>query len=83
MYPTDLHCGKGLENLPDNMCPGGSCVLDPFGRYVAGPVWDREEILYADLALDDIVLSWIDFDPTGPYSRPDVFELIVRIAELR
>ena len=53
MYPADLHYGFELEKQPENMCPGGSCVVNPFGRYVAGPVWDREEILYADLDLKD------------------------------
>lgn len=77
MYPPDLYCGGELKDLPENMCPGGSCIYDPFGRCVAGPVFGREEILYADLALDDIVLSRMDFDPSGHYSRPDVFVLKV------
>ena len=77
MYPGDLCCGAELESQPERMCPGGSCVYDPFGRCVAGPVFDREEILYADLHLDDVVLSRMDFDPAGHYSRPDVFELRV------
>lgn len=78
LYPTDFHYSHELAGLPENMCLGGSCVVDPFGRYVAGPVWDREEILYADLDLDLIVLSRMDFDPTGHYSRPDVFSLTIR-----
>ncbi len=77
MYPTDLNYYHELENLPENMCPGGSCIVDPFGKYVAGPVWNKEELMIADLDLNKVVLSRLDFDPCGHYSRPDVFELIV------
>jgi nitrilase len=35
----------------------------------------------AELDLDKVVLSRIDFDPCGHYSRPDVFELIVHEKE--
>lgn len=77
MYPTDLHCYDELENQPDNMCPGGSCIVDPFGKYVVEPIWNKEELVIADLDLDQVVLSRIDFDPCGHYSRPDVFELRV------
>lgn len=78
MYPTDFNYQSELDDCPDNMSPGGSCIVDPFGKYVAGPVWDKEEILYADLDLEKVVLSRMDFDPIGHYSRPDVFKLIVK-----
>ena len=77
MYPTDLRCYGELESAPENICPGGSCIVDPFGRYVAGPVFDKEELLIAELNLDQVVLSRLDFDPTGHYSRPDVLKFSV------
>ncbi len=77
MYPTDLNYYHELENQPEVMCRGGSCIVNPFGQYVAGPVFDREEIFYADLDLDQVVQSRLDFDPTGHYARPDVFTLKV------
>lgn len=77
MYPNDLNYYHELENQPENMCPGGSCIVDPFGKYVVEPIWNKEEMILAELDLDQIVLSRIDFDPCGHYSRPDVFELIV------
>lgn len=77
MYPKGFNYQEELDDCPDNMSPGGSCIVDPFGKYVAGPVWDKEEILYADLDLDQVILSRMDFDPTGHYSRPDVFQLFV------
>ncbi len=77
MYPTDLKYYSDLESAPDNMCPGGSCIVNPFGKYVAGPVWDKEEMLIADLNLDEVVMSRLDFDVIGHYDRPDIFKFSV------
>ena len=78
MYPKDLHGYGELETLPEVMCRGGSCVIDPFGKYLAGPSFGGEEILFADLDLGDITRSRADLDVVGHYARPDIFELIVR-----
>ena len=47
------------------------------GELVAGPLWDREGILVADLELALVPRSKFDFDVTGHYARPDVFRLEV------
>ncbi len=52
MYPTDLNYYKELDAEPEIMCPGGSCIVDPFGKYVAGPIFNKEEMLIADLDLE-------------------------------
>lgn len=57
--------------------PGGSAIIGPLGQYLAGPVRDREEILFADLDLGLIAESRYDFDVVGHYARPDVLRLIV------
>lgn len=77
MYPKDFNYQHELDKFPENMCPGGSCIVDPFGKYVVGPVWDKEEILYADLDMGKVVLSRMDFDSTGHYARPDVLQLVI------
>ncbi len=77
MYPHDLAYYDDLADQPENMCPGGSAILDPMGRYVAAPVFDREETLVADLDLDLVAQSRFDFDVMGHYARPDVFRLSV------
>ena len=56
---------------------GGSCIVSPFGRVIAGPDFRGETILTADLDLREIGRGKFDFDVAGHYSRPDVFRLIV------
>lgn len=74
-YPDDLHCPEEIAAVNDIACRGGSCVVDPYGHYVTQPVWDKEEILYADLDLQQVPASRMEFDVCGHYSRPDVLEL--------
>lgn len=77
MYPKDLHCIDEIQSQPEIMCRGGSAILDPMGNYLAGPSWDREEILIADLDMSAVVEARYDFDVNGHYARPDVFTLLV------
>ncbi|MBO5516912.1 MAG: carbon-nitrogen hydrolase family protein [Firmicutes bacterium] len=77
-YPRDLLAQEEIARLPENTCRGGSCVVDPFGHYVTEPVWDREAIVYADLDMQKVPASRMEFDACGHYARPDVLELIVR-----
>ncbi|MCL6516533.1 carbon-nitrogen hydrolase family protein [Alicyclobacillus sp.] len=77
MYPRDLASYHELDKLPDEMCRGGSAVVNPLGAYLAGPLYHKEGILYADLDLRQIEEARFDFDATGHYARPDVFTLVV------
>jgi len=56
---------------------GGSAIINPMGQILAGPVFDREIILSADIDLSEIVRGKYDFDVVGHYARPDVFRLHV------
>jgi len=56
---------------------GGSCIIGPLGTFLAEPVWDKEEIIYATLNLSDLTEARMDFDAVGSYSRPDIFSLSV------
>jgi nitrilase len=59
------------------MARGGSCIIDPLGRVLAGPDYDGPSILAADLDLDEVTRGKFDFDVVGHYARPDVFRLVV------
>jgi nitrilase len=76
-YPEDLEYYHELEKAPDVMCRGGSCIVDPYGEYAAGPLYDGEGMVQAELDLDVLTRSALDFDPAGHYTRPDVFQLRV------
>lgn len=77
MYPDWLHERAAIEALPEVVCRGGSCIVDPYGHYVTEPLWDRESIIYAGLDMDAVTASRMEFDPCGHYSRPDVLSLEV------
>ena len=61
----------------DVLMRGGSMIIDPGGQVLAGPVFDAEEVLFADIDLAAKTERHLDFDPVGHYARPDVFELVV------
>jgi len=70
-----------LGNSPEDvLMRGGSAIISPLGKVLAGPDFDGETILTADLDLNDIGRGKFDFDVAGHYSRPDVFQLIVNEA---
>jgi nitrilase len=62
---------------------GGSVIISPMGKVLAGPYFEGETILTATLDLNDIGRGKFDFDVAGHYSRPDVFQLNVNEAPMR
>jgi nitrilase len=56
---------------------GGSCIVGPLGKVLAGPDYDGERILSAELDMREIARGKYDFDVTGHYARPDIFRLFV------
>jgi predicted amidohydrolase len=77
MYPADLAASDEVARLPEVVCSGGSVIVSPFGEVLAGPVYDREALLLADLDLGEVVRGKYDFDAAGHYARPDVLQLLV------
>jgi nitrilase len=73
-YPDDIPLADGEELVGR----GGSAILAPDGSYLAGPAWDEEAILYAELDPQRLYEERQRFDPAGHYHRPDVFSLRVR-----
>ncbi len=77
MYPADLVDISDLADAPGILCRGGSAIVSPLGEYVAGPLYDGEGVLMADLDLAEVARGKFDFDVVGHYARPDVFQLTV------
>jgi nitrilase len=89
-YSKELETVVPVEDVPEGiinekgfLTNGGSAIIDPFGNYIIKPVFDKEELLVADLDMDMIIEAKIDFDVVGHYSRPDLFSLSVNQKKLR
>ncbi len=72
MYPATFQ--QDLDKSPELMCRGGSVIISPLGKVIAGPLWDQEGILYAELDVSACARAKLDFDVVGHYARPDVFD---------
>jgi nitrilase len=75
-YPDDFPLRSELEGA-GTLGRGGSAILAPDGSYLAGPVYDEEQILYAELDPTRLLAERQRFDPVGHYHRPDVLSLAV------
>ncbi len=80
---NDLPKGEALNIDKDILIRGGSCIIDPLGQVLAGPVYDEECILTAEIDLNDIIRGKYDLDVVGHYARPDIFQLIVNEKSMR
>ena len=72
MYPKEFQ--KYIENQPETLSRGGSVIVSPMGKVLAGPLFDEEGILYANLLENELIKSKFDFDVNGHYARPDIFD---------
>lgn len=75
-YPDDYPAEPG-DGPTTVMSRGGSCIIDPLGQVLAGPLYDEPGILTAELDLDEIARGKFDLDVVGHYARPDIFRLAV------
>lgn len=76
--PERLEFRKLYAADKDWINAGNSCVVNPAGQVIAGPLSMKQDILYAEIDLNLIPASkWI-LDTAGHYSRPDVFEFAVK-----
>ncbi|TXT07289.1 hypothetical protein VHUM_03459 [Vanrija humicola] len=76
-YPPSVADEGKSDKLPEVWSRGGSAIVGPLGDVLAGPLWDKEGIIYADVSggvggqldLGLIDGAKLDFDPVGHYSR--------------
>ncbi len=67
--------GEAFLRNPD--CCGGSVIVGPTQRILAGPMGAEEGIIYADCNLELAVATKLRHDFAGHYNRPDIFQLYV------
>jgi len=54
---------------------GGSGIISPHGHYIAGPIYGKEEVLYGEIDLTQIIEAKLMVDAVGHYARWDVATL--------
>ena len=77
-FPKDTpHLDKILENAPDVLANGGSCIAGPNGEWMVVPVLLKEGLIIETLDFNRVLEERQNFDCVGHYSRPDVTKLSV------
>jgi nitrilase len=77
-FPANTpHLDLILENCPDVLANGGSCIAGPDGKWILEPVAHTEGLLIETLDFNRVLEERQNFDPVGHYSRPDVLQLRV------
>ncbi len=77
MFPEDFELAGDLKKKTGVIFNGGSAIIGPDGHFLAGPAYDTETILYADIDTQTIYEESQKLDVVGHYSRPDLFRLLV------
>lgn len=75
-YPEDLRATIP-EDRDQTLSRGGSVIISPLGKVLAGPLYDEEGMLTADIDLEEIIRSKMDFDVSGHYTRNDIFRFMI------
>ena len=65
------------QNAPEFLSNGGSCIAAPDGTWVIEPIVEKEIVVTATINLNEVRKERQNFDPSGHYSRPDIFQLTV------
>lgn len=71
MYPKKYQ--EQVKKEPQELCPGGSVVVSPQGKIIAGPLFGSAGVLMAELDLQEVIKGKMDFDVVGHYARHDIF----------
>ncbi|MGB3905610.1 MAG: carbon-nitrogen hydrolase family protein [Anaerolineae bacterium] len=71
--PSDLQ-----DEMKYNLAVGGSCIVSPAGLFLAGPVFEEETIVSAEIDLEERELAKAYLDGIGHYSRPDLLTIGIR-----
>ncbi|MEE9611120.1 MAG: carbon-nitrogen hydrolase family protein [Desulfatiglandales bacterium] len=61
-----------------NLAVGGSCIVNPAGVIIEGPVFEQETIVHAEIDLGERDVAKAYLDNVGHYSRPDLLSLRIQ-----
>ncbi len=71
------HLDRILEQAPDLLADGGSCIANPDGSWLLEPMVGEEGLRIAKIDHAKVRQERQNFDPSGHYSRPDVTQLSI------
>lgn len=66
-----------IANSSDWLADGGSCIASPDGNWVSEPLQYQETLIVATIDHNRVMEERQNFDPSGHYSRPNIFQLTV------
>lgn len=76
--PKDFPAYETIQKVEtDFFANGGSCLAAPDGTWLVAPIAEKEAIVTTEIDLNFVRKERQNFDPSGHYSRPDVFGLTV------
>ena len=78
IVPNGKRMSKELASITRS-ANGGSAIIGPNGNYLAGPIYGKEEILYAEIDIEQAIREKHSRDVAGHYARPDVLQLVVNM----
>ncbi|OCF62338.1 hypothetical protein L486_02006 [Kwoniella mangroviensis CBS 10435] len=70
-YPPSLALSQSEKEENKAWSRGGTSIIGPLGQVIAGPLWDQEGVINAEIDLDSLHGARLDFDVAGHYSRHD------------
>ncbi len=66
-----------IQQAPDVMANGGSCIAAPNGDWIVAPFMDKEDLVVGKIDLKTVYEERQNFDSCGHYSRPDITQLTI------
>lgn len=77
-FPERWHYIRDGNHINYDWASGGSSIVNPAGRYLVEPNFEKDAILYAECYANQIKAVKAVFDSLGHYSRWDIARLVVR-----
>lgn len=75
-FPERWNYIRDNDHINYDWARGGSAIVNPAGRYLFEPIFEKDAILYADCYANQIKAVKAVFDSLGHYSRWDVAKLV-------